>query len=272
AAYQAAADVPELRELDFELALEAARPLGEDVEDQAVAIEHAPARELLEIALLAGRKRVIHQDHVRSAGLGRSLQLLRLATAHEETRIGPLTPARHRGDRLRAGRDRKLIELLQILRIDLGAETDAHQERALTGTRALEHSAPPCGASLRGRLRWGSALFRRQAHVARRHDGGDGVLVDHLTDAVLQQHHELVERIYLALQLDAVDEVDGYGHPFFAQRVQERILERLAFGHRVLLVFTASNCSREIEIASELPWENPSKLCALWARDRRPRS
>ena len=54
----------ELRELDFQLALEAARALREDIEDQAVAIEHAPLGELLEIALLAGRERVIDQDHI----------------------------------------------------------------------------------------------------------------------------------------------------------------------------------------------------------------
>src|SRR6185437_2156998 len=138
---------------------------------------------------------------------------------------------------------------------------NAHQERALTGTWALEHSAPPCGGtSLGGQLHRGSTLLRSEAHVPRRYDGGDGMLVDHLADAVLQQHQELVKGIDLTLQLDAVDEVDGYGHPFLAQRVQERILERLAFGHRVLLVFTASNCSCESsEQASELPWRPPAR-------------
>ena len=207
----------QLRQLDFELAFETARALREDVEDESVAVEDSAARELLEIAFLAGRERVIHQNHVGFAGLGRLLQLFRLAAAYEETRLGPLTAARYGSDRLRAGRDRKLRELLEIFRIDLGAETDAHQQRALTGTRALEHSAPPCGdASLGSRLRHRSTVFSSQAHIARRYDGGDGMLVDHLADAVLQQHHELVERIDLTLQLDAVDKVDGYRHPFLA--------------------------------------------------------
>ena len=35
--------------------------------------------------------------------------------------------------------------------------------------------------------------------VARRHDRRDGVLVHHLTDAVLEQDHELIEGFYLAL-------------------------------------------------------------------------
>ncbi len=57
-------DVLELRELHFELAFEAARALREDVEDQAVAIEHAPLGELLEVALLTRRERVIDEDHI----------------------------------------------------------------------------------------------------------------------------------------------------------------------------------------------------------------
>ena len=42
-----------------------------------------------------------------------------------------------------------------------------------------------------------------------RHHSGDGVLVDHLTHRVAQQHHELIEGLDSALQLDAVDQIDG---------------------------------------------------------------
>ncbi len=52
-AYQPAAEVLELRELDFQLAFEAAGALREDVKDQAVAIEHPALGELLEVAFLA---------------------------------------------------------------------------------------------------------------------------------------------------------------------------------------------------------------------------
>ena len=88
------ADVLQLRELDLELALEAAGALREDVEDEAVAIEHAAPDELLEIALLAGRERMIDQDDVRLSGNGGLAELLGLAAADEV--------ARHRG--ARAGR------------------------------------------------------------------------------------------------------------------------------------------------------------------------
>jgi hypothetical protein len=53
ATHQAAADVFQLRQLNFELALVAPRTLREDIEDEAIAIEHAALDQLLEIALLA---------------------------------------------------------------------------------------------------------------------------------------------------------------------------------------------------------------------------
>src|SRR5215469_11090460 len=95
--------------------------------------------------------------------------------------------------------------------------------------------------SLRCGLRRGRVLFGRQAYVARRHDGRDRVLVDHLAHAVLEQDHELIERVDLALQLDAVDEINRYRYALLAQGIQEGVLQRLAFGHRFLLVLV--NCN-----------------------------
>src|SRR5262249_18706022 len=67
-----------------------------------------------------------------------------------------------------------------------------------------------------GRLRDGATFLGSQPHVARRHNGRNGVLVDHLTDAVLQQNDELIERVDLALQLDAVHEIDRDRDPLLA--------------------------------------------------------
>jgi hypothetical protein len=66
----------------------------------------------------------------------------------------------------------------------------------------------------------------REVHRAPRHDGGDGVLVDHLRHRVAQEHHVLVERLDLPLQLDAVDQVDRHGHVLATQGVEERVLKR----------------------------------------------
>jgi hypothetical protein len=50
------------------------------------------------------------------------------------------------------------------------------------------------------------------------------VLVHHLRDGILQEHDVLVERLDLALQLDAVDEIDRDRDMLLAQRVQKRVL------------------------------------------------
>jgi len=61
--------------------------------------------------------------------------------------------------------------------------------------------------------------------IARWHDGGNGVLVNHLADRIAQQHDELVEAFYRALQLDAVHQVDGDGYALATQRIKERVLQ-----------------------------------------------
>src|SRR5688572_11471866 len=67
-------------------------------------------------------------------------------------------------------------------------------------------------------------VLKRDRHRTCRDDRGDGVLVNHLRHGVLEQHDVLVEGFDLALELDAVHEVDGNRHMLFAQRVEERVL------------------------------------------------
>jgi hypothetical protein len=80
-----------------------------------------------------------------------------------------------------------------------------------------------------GRHQAGVAVVGVEVHRAARHHGGDRVLVDHLRHGVAQQHHVLVEGLDVALQLDAVDEVDRHRHMLLAQQVQEGVLQELAF-------------------------------------------
>ena len=82
-----------------------------------------------------------------------------------------------------------------------------------------------CPAS-RGLL---AGLVGVEVHGAAGHDGGDRVFVDHLRHGVAQQHNVLDKLFYLALQLDAVDQVNGHRHVFPTQLVQEWILQELAF-------------------------------------------
>ena len=183
AAHQPRRQVLELRELDLELAFEGAGTLRKNVEYQSAAIEHAPAGQLLEIAFLAGRERVIDQYDVRALGLRNGVDFIRLATAHEIARVGPVPPTGDRGHRSGAGRTRQLLELVEIFAAQGLAEPETHQHRALTGLWALKHAAGCVPALLCGALR---ALAARKLHGAGGNHGGDGVFVDHLADGVLQ--------------------------------------------------------------------------------------
>ena len=49
--------------------------------------------------------------------------------------------------------------------------------------------------------------------------GGNRVFVDHLRHGISQQHDVLIKRFDLALQLDAIDQIDRYGNVLFAQRI-----------------------------------------------------
>jgi hypothetical protein len=86
---------------------------------------------------------VINQDDIGGVVIGGDPDLVGLAAAHEETRIGAIAAARNGSHGLSPGRDSELPELLQILGIDLCAQTQAHQDGALTGPWALEHSNRP---------------------------------------------------------------------------------------------------------------------------------
>jgi len=86
---------------------------------------------------------VVDEDDLGVVGVRDRLQLLGLAAAEEVARVGTVTPPGDRRDRDRAGGDRQLRELVQVLRVDLGSQPQAHQYGALTSPWALEHSGFP---------------------------------------------------------------------------------------------------------------------------------
>ena len=55
------------------------------------------------------------------------------------------------------------------------------------------------------------------------------MLVDHLRHRVSQQPHFWEKRLYLPLQLDAIDQINGDGHMLFSEQVQKWILKELTF-------------------------------------------
>jgi len=149
--------------------------------------------------------------------------LFGLAAANEVARVGSLAAPRDRRDRLRTGRASEARELFEVLRLDRIAKPKSHEYSALTSARTFEHATFRIESSIGGGF-GRSALFDRETYRPRRHDRRDCVLVDHLTDGVLEQYDELIKRVDLALQFDAIDEIDRNWNVFFAQRVQKRVL------------------------------------------------
>jgi hypothetical protein len=50
------------------------------------------------------------------------------------------------------------------------------------------------------------------------------MLINHLGNSISQKYHVLVERLYLSLKLDAVDQINGHRHMLFAKDVEEGVL------------------------------------------------
>jgi hypothetical protein len=79
------------------------------------------------------------------------------------------------------------------------SDADADQNSALTTSRAFKQLQRAAARSLdrysfdNGRFRHFAILTGREPHIARGHDGRNGMLVDHLTHAISEQDDKLVE-------------------------------------------------------------------------------
>jgi hypothetical protein len=124
--------VAQLGEFHLQLALVGAGTLGEDVQDQAGAVQHAALQHPLQIAFLAGGELVI-EDHQIGALLGDPIaDLFGLALADEQARIGGLAGAgdeRHRLSARRTGQFRELAALVVPGRL---GQRHVHQHRQFT--------------------------------------------------------------------------------------------------------------------------------------------
>ena len=129
----------ELGQLDLQLAFVGARPLGEDVEDQAHAIDDPAAELALEIALLGRRQLVIEDGEARAGGGQRTRHFLHLALAGEQCGIGARAPAAHLRAGVEARARRKLADFLHALRVAGLAEIEADQHRLGAVPRTVKH-------------------------------------------------------------------------------------------------------------------------------------
>ncbi len=104
----------ELGEFHLQLALVGPGALGEDIENEARAVEDAALEGFFEVAFLTGREVMVEDDQIGGMGVHLIVQFLDLAGTDEITR-GRLT-AIHRDERhgLRTRRSREFEKLLRI--------------------------------------------------------------------------------------------------------------------------------------------------------------
>lgn len=124
--------MPQLGQLHLQLALVAACPLREDVEDQASAVDHAPLQIALQIALLARRQGVVDQHQIRAGGLGSGLDLFQLAAADQGRRVRFVDARGERGRHRGARRLCKVGELLQHILFGRPTGVGLNQQRVFT--------------------------------------------------------------------------------------------------------------------------------------------
>src|ERR1700694_3542696 len=91
---QSRRQVTELRDLDLQLALQGARALRENIEDQLAAIDDAKVEFLFEVAGLRRASRVVEDREGRTRAMRDFLDLGGLALADKRARVGVLEPLR----------------------------------------------------------------------------------------------------------------------------------------------------------------------------------
>ena len=119
----------ETGELDLQLAFVGLRALREDLEDQLGAVERAHIELLLDVPLLRGRH-LVAEDDVRGVDLGCGAgNLLDLAGAGVELRIGAAAPAADHAVANDAGTFNQTNHLGDAFLVIVVTEVEAHDDR-----------------------------------------------------------------------------------------------------------------------------------------------
>ncbi len=139
AADQPRGHVAQLRQFHLQLAFVAVRTLGEDVQDQAGAVDHPALQELLQVALLRRRQGMVDQHQVGAGGLGGRLDLVQLAGADQDRRVGTVDPRGQGGRDAGPGRTGQVGEFLQhVFFQPAGVRLD--QERVFASLGTVKHA------------------------------------------------------------------------------------------------------------------------------------
>jgi len=215
ATYQSGTHVIKLGQFNLELAFMGTGALGENIEDQAGAVDHATLEDTFEVTFLTGREDVIEDHQIGFLSMDQVAQFLDLAAANQEFGGWPMTRHVKKRNGLGAGRICQLLKLLRIFARLRVLSIQVNEDHSFTTTVALKEQR-----RLLSGVTWLSVSCiitrcARQTDWTNWNHCRDSVLVNHLADGVFQQDHELVKRLDRALQLDTVDQIDGNPHFLF---------------------------------------------------------
>src|SRR5207302_2978602 len=129
-ARQARQRVLELRQLHLRARLAAAGAAGEDVEDQAAAVDDLRADDLLEVAHLRRPEVVVEHDQRRVVMRGDRLDLLRFPLADERSGVGGGAARQNFPDDLPPRGPDELLELVEVLPGDAAGEPGQEESYA----------------------------------------------------------------------------------------------------------------------------------------------
>jgi succinyl-diaminopimelate desuccinylase len=135
--------VLELRELDLQLPLGAARVLGEDVEDQLRSVDDASLQRVFEYPLLRRAELVVDEQDLGSTVRVLLLELAELAPPDEAPRIRMLTVLHDLPDRVDSGGPGELTELVDL-------RVGVHPFRVHGDEKSALRLRPGCGIGLAG--------------------------------------------------------------------------------------------------------------------------
>ncbi len=132
----------QLRQFHLQLAFMAVRALGENVQDQPGAVDHAPLQEPLQVAFLHRGQGMVDQHQVGTGGVGHGLDLVQLAAADQGGGVGAVDARGHGGRDAGTGRAGQVGELFQhilfqppCVRLD--------QQRVFASFGAVKHAPRP---------------------------------------------------------------------------------------------------------------------------------
>ena len=135
--------MPELRQLDLQLALEAARALRKNIQDQAGAIQHAAIEFAFEIAFLAWAEFSAGDDQFGIVSRNTLAQLVHFAAADEVACVGTLARTDDFVDHDGACRAGQLRKFLTFDFVGCALRARMDEDGTFAALRSLKQTRPP---------------------------------------------------------------------------------------------------------------------------------